>query len=103
MAKTTKKAAKKSTKKVATKKSGNERGFGTFPVKPITLKNAKSADVKEFILRDFVLGAILANNEITNEELGILVKKAGRPNSQATIEWYAARVRQGHIKAAKMK
>lgn len=96
----TKKAtpAKKTAKKVT---SNNERGYGTFAVPKITGKNLKSTDVKEINLRDFVLGCLAANPELTNEELVVLVHKAGRENSALTIGWYAARVRQGHIKAKK--
>lgn len=95
-------ATKKSTKKAATKKAAKNNsthGFATVKdVTPITEKNVKSAVAREMSLRDFVLGALVANPEMTNEEVYHLVQKAGRDNAQSTTEWYAARVRQGHIK-----
>ncbi|HYD90368.1 MAG TPA: hypothetical protein VEA37_02650 [Flavobacterium sp.] len=99
--KVTKSTKKTASKKAAKKVSNNERGYGTFAVPKITPKNMKTADVKELNLRDFVLGALAANPDMTNEELCALVHKAGRENSTATIGWYAARVRQGHIKTKK--
>jgi len=91
---TSKKAAKKATKEVQ-----NERGFATVKnVIPITSKNVKTAAAREMSLRDFVLGALVASPDLDNEEVFALVTKAGRDNAQSTTEWYAARVRQGHIK-----
>lgn len=107
MAKTTKKSTKTASKRVAnkstqkTKGASFERGYGIFSVPNITAKNLKSAEVKEFNLRDFVLGCLAANPELTNEELMTLVHKSGRDNSALTVGWYAARVRQGHIKKGK--
>lgn len=95
-------ATKKSIKKAATKEAvekNSTHGFATVKdVTPITGKNVKSAAAREMSLRDFVLGALVANPEMTNEEVYQLVQKAGRSNAQSTTEWYAARVRQGHIK-----
>lgn len=93
----TKKAAKP-----AKKATANERGYGTFTgVTPITAKNVKSTVAKESTLLYFVLGALMADSELTNEDLFAMVKKAGRDNSAATVGWYAARIRQGHMKAKK--
>ena len=86
----------------ASKEPVNERGFAQVKgILPITPKNVKTAAAREISLRDFVLGALVANPDLNNEEVFALVTKAGRDNAQSTTEWYAARVRQGHIKAVK--
>lgn len=94
-----KKAVKNVKTKVAPKPSDNIRGFAIVKdVKPITAKNVKTEYAREISLRDFVLGALVANPDLNNDEVYALVTKAGRDNAQSTTEWYAARVRQGHIK-----
>ena len=87
---------------VASKEVVNERGFANVKgIVPLTAKNVKTAAAREISLRDFVLGVLVASPDLNNEEVFALVTKAGRDNAQSTTEWYAARVRQGHIKAVK--
>lgn len=94
--------AKKASKKEDLMGSENSHGFAKVKdVLPITAKNVKTQQAREMSLRDFVLGALVGNPELSNEEVFALVTKAGRDNAQSTTEWYAARVRQGHIKAVK--
>lgn len=88
--------------KASKKEQENGHGFAQVrDVVPITSKNVKTQAAREMSLRDFVLGALVASPDMTNEEVYALVQKAGRDNAQSTTEWYAARVRQGHIKAVK--
>lgn len=104
MKKATSKTATKVTKAAKATAPKHERGFGTFAdVTPITAKNVKTTAAREMTLLYFVLGALTADSTLTNEELFAMVQKAGRDNSAATVGWYAARVRQGHMKVSKKR